>query len=56
MLETDHDEIHVAPKTGGEPVVIFHATSDQGDFQFTVDASGVYTADTYSGLIVKTAK
>ena len=56
ILQTDHDEIHAAPKTGGEPIVIFHAASDEGDFQFTVDASGVYTADTYSGLIVKTAK
>ena len=54
--DADHDEIHAAPKTGGKPIMIYRTDSHQGDFRFVVDASGVYTADTNAGLIVKAAK
>lgn len=55
-LYPDNEEIHAAPKAGGEPVVIFQAGWAEDDYQFAVDASGVYSASQNFGVIMKATK
>lgn len=52
----DHEEIHAAPKTGGEPIVIFRADGDSAVYHVAADESGVYSAEQISGTIAKAIK
>lgn len=54
-LQNSGEQVHAAPKSGGEPVVI-HATTVGGAFLVAADESGVYWVSQDEGAVQRAAK
>ncbi|MEO5725687.1 MAG: hypothetical protein ABI134_33580 [Byssovorax sp.] len=54
-FDTLGEQLHAAPKSGGEPVVIYAAVNG-GDFNVAADGSGVYWASRDAGTIQRATK